>query len=300
MAESVHVSCPACGREHGYSAPTFPCACGTPLAPPIRRGAAPVLVRHRSWEDSWVRLRCPDCGRTDQWPQPEFDCACGALVRLPVAGADESAGSGEGTAEPAGDAASRPADPSAPASATASAAPAAPAAPTAASPPTAAVTPAGPVVPGAPAAYTAGRSAAPEPAGQAPPPPTPRPPFHPVTIRTARDALTAAAQYLKWLGFAEVRLAGDRTANGIDLRGDGLVAQVDPATLPTPLREVECLWLNCAHEDAVGAFFSLAGYAHDARMRADQLGVPLFVMDLTGTPQPVNDAADELIRRGPA
>jgi hypothetical protein len=30
------------------------------------------------------------------------------------------------------------------------------------------------------------------------------------------------------------------------------------------------------------------------------LGVPLFVMDLTGTPQPVNDAADELIRRGPA
>jgi hypothetical protein len=37
----------------------------------------------------------------------------------------------------------------------------------------------------------------------------------------------------------------------------------------------------------------------DARDRADRLAVPLFVMDLTGTPQPVNDAADTLIRTGP-
>jgi hypothetical protein len=242
MAQSSLVRCPACGREHRYTAPTFPCACGAPLAPPVRHGGLPVQVRHPSWEDSWVRLRCPDCGRCDQWPQPEFDCACGALVRLPV---DADAIPGE----------------------------------------------AGPL----PAAH--GRP--PLPVGQVPPPPTVRPPFRPVTIRTARDALTAAAQYLKWLGFAGVRLAGDRTASGIDLRGDGLVAQVDPTTLPTALREVECLWLNCANEDVTGAFFSLAGYAHDARLRAEQLGVPLFVMDLTGTPQPVNEAADTLIRSGP-
>jgi RNase P subunit RPR2 len=242
MAESVLVRCPACGREHSYTAPTFPCACGTPLSPPVLLGGLPVEVRHRSWEDSWVRLRCPDCGRTDHWPQPEFDCSCGALVRLPVDGdhADEAG------------------------------------------------------------RLPVTHEGAPAPAGHAPPPPTARPPFRPVTIRTARDALTAAAQYLKWLGFAGVRLAGDRTASGIDLRGDGLVAQVDPTTQPTALRDVECLWLNCATEDATGAFFSLAGYAHDARLRADQLGVPLFVMDLTGTPQPVNDAADELIRSGPA
>jgi hypothetical protein len=239
MAESVLVRCPACGREHSYTAPTFPCACGAPLAAPMLHGAPPKQVPHPSWEDSWVRLRCPDCGRTDQWPQPEFDCACGMLVRLPVDG-EAADGSGEGPKAP--------------------------------------------------------HQGAPEPTGAVPPPPMPRPPFRPVTIRTARDALTAAAQYLKWLGFVNVRLAGDRTANGIDLRGDGLVAQVDPTTLPTPLREVECLWLNCANEDATGAFFSLAGYAHDARLRADQLGVPLFVMDLTGTPQPVNDHADHLIR----
>jgi hypothetical protein len=241
MAESVPVRCPACGREHRYTAPTFPCACGRPLSPPVLPGTPPVEVRHRSWEDSWVRLRCPDCGRADHWPQPEFDCACGALVRLPVGG------------DPVDEGGRLP----------------------------------------------AAHAPAPAPTGQVPPPPMSRPPFRPVTIRTGRDALTAAAQYLKWLGFAGVRLAGDRTANGIDLRGDGLVAQVDPTTQPTALRDVECLWLNCANEDVAGAFFSLAGYAHDARLRADQLGVPLFVMDLTGTPQPVNDAADELIRSGP-
>jgi hypothetical protein len=243
MAQSMPVRCPACGREHRYTAPTFPCACGTPLVPPVRPGGPPTQVRHRSWEDSWVRLRCPGCGRCDHWPQPEFDCPCGALVRLPV---DAEAVPEEGGALPVA------------------------------------------------------HGSAPPPVGQAPPPTTARPPFRPVTIRTARDALTAAAKYLKWLGFAGVRLAGDRTASGIDLRGESLVAQVDPTTMPTASREVECLWLNCANEDAAGAFFSLAGYAHDARLRADQLGVPLFVMDLTGTPQPVNDAAHDLIRSGPA
>ncbi|WP_405589251.1 hypothetical protein [Streptomyces sp. NBC_01190] len=126
-----------------------------------------------------------------------------------------------------------------------------------------------------------------------------RPHFRPVTVRTARDVLATAERYLKWLGFAGVRPAGDRSATGVDLRGDGLVAQVDPTTLPTAPRAVECLWLNCANEDAAGAFFSLAGFAQEARASADRLGVPLFVLDLTGTPRPVNDAADALVRAGP-
>jgi hypothetical protein len=254
MAESVLVLCPVCRREHTYTAPTFPCACGAPLAVPVRHGGLPMEIRHQSWDDSWVRMCCPECGRCDHWPQPEFGCPCGALIRLPV-GDDLSVGGPGGRG-------GLPADQGS-----------------------------------APVPQPAG--AAPEPTGQVPPPTTARPPFRPVTIRTARDALTAAAQYLKWLGFGNVRLAGDRTANGIDLRGDGLVAQVDPSTQPSTLRDVECLWLNCVNEDATGAFFSLAGYAADARARADRLDVPLFVMDLTGTPQPVNDAADVLIRSGP-
>jgi len=120
-----------------------------------------------------------------------------------------------------------------------------------------------------------------------------------VVIRTGKDALDAAAQYLRWLGFTGVRAAGDRTATGVDLRGDRLVAQVDPTTAPVPARAVECLWLNLAHEDAAGAFFSLAGYEYDALHRADALRVPLFELDLTGTPQPVNPAAAALLREGP-
>ncbi|UZJ33616.1 hypothetical protein [Streptomyces endophytica] len=125
-----------------------------------------------------------------------------------------------------------------------------------------------------------------------------RPAFRPVTIRTARDCVTAAQQYLKWLGYADVARAQERTAAGVDLRGTGVVAQVDPTTRATQLREIECVWLNGLNDSAIAVFFSLAGYARDARTRADELHIPLFVMDLTGTPQPVNDPADELIRYG--
>jgi hypothetical protein len=242
---------------------------------PVLPGAAPEQLRHRSWDDSWVTVRCPDCGRRDQWPRPEFGCdACGTVVRLAV---DTAAAAGQ---TPAPETAHGPG-----------------AAPGRAAAPRQPLAHHGPCPGGTGAPATPATAATPAAAGPAPMPR--RPPFRPVTIRTARDAVTAAGQYLRWLGFDGVRPAGDRTATGVDLRGVGVVAQVDPTTRPTRLRDVECLWLNCLNEDAVGAFFSLAGYAVDARDRADRLAVPLFVMDLTGTPQPVNDAADTLIRTGP-
>ncbi|NLU65933.1 hypothetical protein [Streptomyces sp. HNM0574] len=139
--------------------------------------------------------------------------------------------------------------------------------------------------PGAPAAPGT-RSAAPR----------ERPAFRPVTIRTGQDAKTAAAQYLRWLGFTEIRVADKRPASGVDLRGPGIVAHVDPTTSPTALREIETLWLNGLNESALAVCFSLAGYSREGRVRADELSVALFVLDLTGTPQPVNDPADDLIR----
>ncbi|MEU7703550.1 hypothetical protein, partial [Streptomyces sp. NPDC039028] len=118
--------------------------------------------------------------------------------------------------------------------------------------------------------------------------------FRPLTIRTARDAVAAAAGYLRWLGFRDVVQPEERPASGVDLRAPGLVAQVDPSTRPTGLRAVECLWLNGLSASAVSVFFSLAGYTPEARSRAAELGLPLFVLDLTGTPQPVNTAAEGL------
>lgn len=121
-----------------------------------------------------------------------------------------------------------------------------------------------------------------------------RAPFQPVTIRTARDAVTAAALYLRWLGYRDIRRADQRPPSGIGLAAHGLVAQVDPTVRPASVRDVECLWLTAMTESSDCVYFSLAGYAPDARARADALGVPLFVLDLTGTPQPVNDHADAL------
>ncbi|MGF1340305.1 hypothetical protein ACQSMD_09290 [Streptomyces flavovirens] len=127
----------------------------------------------------------------------------------------------------------------------------------------------------------------------------PRPPFRPLVIRTSRDAVSAAALYLTWLGYRDVVQPEVRPLSRIDLRADGLIAQVDSTTRPTTLRDVECLWLNALNSEVTSVFFSLAGYADDARSRGDGLAIPLFVMDLTGTPQPVNSPAEELVSTGP-
>ncbi|MDQ1066671.1 hypothetical protein [Streptomyces canus] len=122
----------------------------------------------------------------------------------------------------------------------------------------------------------------------------PRRAFQPITIRTARDAVTVTALYLRWLGYQDIRRADQRPPSGIGLAARGLLAQVDPTVRPASLRDVECLWLTAMTESAHCVYFSLAGYTTEARARADSLGVPLFVLDLTGTPQPVNSLADEL------
>ncbi|WP_410535830.1 hypothetical protein [Streptomyces sp. KL2] len=126
-----------------------------------------------------------------------------------------------------------------------------------------------------------------------------RPDFQPVAIRTARDAVTAAALYLDWLGFERVRpVIGAHPASGVDLRGPDVLAGVDPTTSPTGPEAVETLWLHGLNESAVAVCFSLAGYTREALGRADGLGLPLFTLDLAGTPQPVNEAAHALLGAG--
>jgi hypothetical protein len=279
MAESVPVRCPSCRRDHLYAPQVYPCACGAPLAPPLLRAASPEPITHRTWMDDWVTVRCLACGRQDQWPQPELGCPCGTVLRIPVRLVSTRV-------------------PSRPASSSTSATPSTPSTPsTQASPlqesteyPQFPQTP----PPASPSVSTRHPAHIPLPRTAT----APRPSFRPVTIRTARDAVTAAALYLKWLGFRDIVQPEVRPSSGIDLRGPGLVAQVDPSTRPAALRDVECLWLNGLSASATSVFFSLAGYADDARTRADNLGIPLFVMDLTGSPQPVNGPADELISTG--
>ena len=72
MSESMAVRCPDCGREHRYTAPAYPCACGAPVAPALNHRAAAIAVTHHTWDEDWVTVHCGTCGRADQWPQPEL------------------------------------------------------------------------------------------------------------------------------------------------------------------------------------------------------------------------------------
>jgi hypothetical protein len=217
MSETVSVCCTACGRRHRYTAPSYPCACGAPVAPALDPRGTVTAVTHRTWDEEWTGVRCAACGTESRWPRPEVGCPCGTVLCVPV---DRTA---------------------------------------------------------------TGRS------GRTP---GSRVPAHrAVPIRTARDAVTAAVLYLRGLGHRDVRRADQRPVAGIGLAAPGIVVQVDPTAGPASSRDVECLWLTAMAESASCLYFSLAGYAEQARARADLLGVPLFVLDPTGVPRPVNASA---------
>ncbi|MFH8337598.1 hypothetical protein [Streptomyces sp. AM6-12] len=254
MPESVPVRCPACRREHVYTAPVYPCACGAPATLRPDRLTAPAVAGQRSWDEEWIGAMCAVCGRLNHWPRPELGCPCGTVLRIPVVETDpEQAGA--------------PTEP-----------PPAQAGPRAVRPEPARPQPVGT------------EPVRPESAGPTPP----RRAFRPHAVRTARDAVTATALYLRWLGYGDIRRADQRPARGIGLAARGLLAQVDPAVRPAAPRDVECLWLTAMTESADCVYFSLAGYTDAARACANSLGVPLFVLDLAGVPRPVNDPADAL------
>ncbi|EFL35820.1 conserved hypothetical protein [Streptomyces viridochromogenes DSM 40736] len=248
MAETVPVRCPACHREHRYTAPAYPCACGAPVAPRLDRHGVATPVSHRVWQDDWVTVHCRSCGRGGDWPRPEVGCSCGVVMRVPVMDAQDVTDQADATGQD--------------------------------------TTP----DPNPDPENGTGRRAT----AAAPDTPAAQPPFHSVTIRTALDAVTTTALYLRWLGYRGVRRADQRPPSGIGLAARGVVAQVDPAVRPATLRDVECLWLTAMTESADCLYFSLTGYTADARARADTLGIPLFVLDLTGTPRPVNEPAGAL------
>ncbi|GAA3480054.1 hypothetical protein [Streptomyces yanii] len=99
--------------------------------------------------------------------------------------------------------------------------------------------------------------------------PAPRPSFRPMTIRTGRDAVTAAAMYLRWLGYREVVISAERPSSRIDLRAAGLIAQVDSTTRPSTLRDVECLWLNALNTSVNGRILLAGGVWKEEREREE-------------------------------
>ncbi|MEU0193543.1 hypothetical protein ABZ250_27315 [Streptomyces afghaniensis] len=332
MAERVPVRCPSCRREHRFTAPSYPCVCRAPVAPRLDRNGTVTPVSHRVWQDDWVTIRCESCGRRGEWPRPEVGCPCGVVLRVPVTEERGAAGPGGSTGQgTTGDERLRPdgrpgdqdtaadegltpggttgqdratdggpgSDRDLPADAEAGRQ-AVPGPAKATGPRGAAAAAERAFAPGASERTAASSDAGRPPASSDADAGAARPPFRSVTIRTALDAVTAAALYLRWLGYPGVRRADQRPPSGIGLAARGVVALVDPAVRPATLRDVECLWLTAMTESADCLCFSLAGYADDARARADALSVPLFILDLTGTPRPVNASAGALTGPGRA
>ncbi|MFE2298504.1 hypothetical protein ACFXAW_09935 [Streptomyces sp. NPDC059445] len=310
MAESVPVRCPACRREHLYAAPSYPCVCGSPVTAPLDHLTEATPVTHRAWDEEWTTVRCGACGRGSQWPQPELGCPCGTTLRIPLrtdparkpdpaTPRTEHGAAGTGTHRETGTATPRETESGAHRDGEGGVRDSGDGTRRGRNAGDGVAEGGGPeegsdggrrAGPGHPGHDGSGHDGSGHDAGTGR-----RPTFRPVAIRTARDAVTAAALYLGWLGYRDIRRADQRPTSGIGLAARGVLAQVDPTVRPASLRDVECLWLTAMTESANCVFFSLAGYDEDARARADTLGVPLFVLDLTGTPQPVNSPAAELI-----
>ncbi|MEU6422021.1 hypothetical protein [Streptomyces spiralis] len=228
-----------------------------------------------------VPVRCPACRREHvpgghgQWPRPELACPCGTTLRVPPSDADtEETGdrAGKGSGVRSGDGIPGRGDRGRRGGEGAEHGDNATREPGTAH------------RSGAGSRDTAGRR----------PRTGRRGVFRPVVISTARDAVTDAVLYLRWLGYEDIRRADQRPPSGIGLAARGLVAQVDPAARPASQRDVECLWLTAMTESAGGVYFSLTGYSEQARTRADELRIALFVLAPDGVPRPVNGPADAL------
>ncbi|GHE97129.1 hypothetical protein GCM10018785_72170 [Streptomyces longispororuber] len=262
------VRCPVCRHEQAYAPPAFPCACGAPVVPPVAHGTAPTPVTERSWADDWVTVRCGSCGRATDWPRPELGCACGTVLRIPVLPEGSGPGPGRGLGPQAGRGHGAGPEPE----------------------------PGGShgVAPEVGLGLTpeGGLGAGPAPGpGRGPEPGL----FRPVPVRSARDAVTTAALYLRWLGYADVADAeagrDGRPPSGARLTARGVVAHVEPSARPASLRDLECAWLTALTREALCVCFALCDFTPAARGRALELAVPLFRIPLSGVPQALNEAA---------
>ncbi len=84
MSGTISVCCTACGRRHRYTAPSYPCACGAPVAPVLDPEGTATEVTRRVRDEEWIGVRCAVCGAETSWPRPELGCPCGTVLSVPV------------------------------------------------------------------------------------------------------------------------------------------------------------------------------------------------------------------------
>ncbi|MER6157093.1 restriction endonuclease [Streptomyces sp. NPDC001868] len=128
--------------------------------------------------------------------------------------------------------------------------------------------------------------------------PSGRPPER--LIREARDAELIAAEWMRYLGFADAVATPVGADGGIDVVSARAVAQVKLEGKATGRPTVQQLHGVAAHEGKTGVFFSAAGYTPQARTWAQTSGTLLFRFDRQGGVEAVNAVAHELLAEADA
>jgi hypothetical protein len=119
----------------------------------------------------------------------------------------------------------------------------------------------------------------------------------PRVIRSPRDAEEAAANWCRWLGFADAELTSHGSDGGVDVRGRSLVAQVKAHMVPIGRPDLQKLYGVATAERALAVFFSLMAYTREALQWADQVGMALFRFNHAGEAEPENEYAAAMFDR---
>lgn len=115
-------------------------------------------------------------------------------------------------------------------------------------------------------------------------------------VRSAADAEQAAATWMRWLGIKDAEATPTGPDEGVDVLSEEAVAQVKAQMVAIGRPEVQKLLGASTRAGKRALFFSLGGYTSGAVEFADATDVALFVFDLQGQPEPINDPAVDLMR----
>lgn len=121
----------------------------------------------------------------------------------------------------------------------------------------------------------------------------------PRLVKGADAAEDYAAEVLRHLGFRDADRTPRGADGGIDVLATGVVAQVKFEALPTGRPAVQALSGIAAVEDALGVFFSLAGYTPAAVEWADRARVALLEFEADGSITAVNALGQGILTHGP-
>jgi Restriction endonuclease len=115
-------------------------------------------------------------------------------------------------------------------------------------------------------------------------------------IKTSSDAEHYAAEYMRYLGFADAVTTPSGSDGGIDVHSTEAVAQVKMEGVPTGRPIVQGISGIAALDERRALVFSLAGYTSQAVEWADRAGVACFEFAVDGSVEAASQAARALGR----